>query len=422
MRLSSRSYFGRLLTILPLIVSSLSWAQDDCAPVRLDENGGTFTQIPVHDQKYGTCSIETATQFMEALARQQGYDSKTQFSTLELLVRMSEKYGDFLSAFFMGYNIGNAINTAVTSGVCNSAVVASELRLTNLNEAALIRYLEPYLKRMSEIQATHSQILTAINLRYQERQRLTPVDNVDMGMIRKNYRAESEGIQFGLDSQKRAVRDSLRNVAGMDISQFQDRFDSKSLRSGYEALTQLFPLACSTTLRTYLKKPTLKSFTQFDFARGGFTTTATIPSPVDVQISQALHTPKALPIPIGYCAASLRDGLGASRADLRNLNDSSKCGNHASLIIGQRRNPKTKKCEYLIRNSWGTNYSDLRDSEGIDWEGESYTFQAPWFGFGGRGSGGMATYTSKRNLTGNYWVDRNGFIQNMLLEFSIYSD
>lgn len=32
--------------------------------------------------------------------------------------------------------------------------------------------------------------------------------------------------------------------------------------------------------------------------------------------------------------------------------ETEKCGGHAALIIGRRRNPKSKKCELLLRNSW----------------------------------------------------------------------
>jgi hypothetical protein len=64
--------------------------------------------------------------------------------------------------------------------------------------------------------------------------------------------------------------------------------------------------------------------------------------------------PQTYPIGISYCASVLKEGR---KYTSRQSNDAS-CGSHASLIIGRRRNSKTQRCEYAIRNSWGkaTNY------------------------------------------------------------------
>lgn len=54
------------------------------------------------------------------------------------------------------------------------------------------------------------------------------------------------------------------------------------------------------------------------------------------------------PIFVTYCADVVPGGRSFVAAYGKD-----DCSGHASLIIGRRKDPKTKACQYLIRNSWG---------------------------------------------------------------------
>jgi hypothetical protein len=59
------------------------------------------------------------------------------------------------------------------------------------------------------------------------------------------------------------------------------------------------------------------------------------------------------PAYIGFCAETFDQ---KSAVDLRPYSGRSQCGNHATLVVGKRKN-KSGVCEYLIRNSWGGDWS-----------------------------------------------------------------
>jgi hypothetical protein len=83
---------------------------------------------------------------------------------------------------------------------------------------------------------------------------------------------------------------------------------------------------------------------------------------LDLQLSKSKPQPTA----ITYCSSILtqwriyegaaKDGVTKERL-LK-----SDCRGHSSLVIGRRMNPSAGKCEYLVRNSWGTScYPYSRD-------------------------------------------------------------
>ena len=72
------------------------------------------------------------------------------------------------------------------------------------------------------------------------------------------------------------------------------------------------------------------------------------------KISALLLRKNAQPVILGYCARILDltgslsyRGVDPTSGDLRG-----GCNRHASLVIGQRWNNKTNRCEFKIRNSW----------------------------------------------------------------------
>ena len=66
------------------------------------------------------------------------------------------------------------------------------------------------------------------------------------------------------------------------------------------------------------------------------------------------------PLIIRYCSKMLSAGPGfqgldraAKAPEEDNKNYKNGCGGHASLLIGRRFNSKSKKCQFLVQNSWG---------------------------------------------------------------------
>lgn len=81
---------------------------------------------------------------------------------------------------------------------------------------------------------------------------------------------------------------------------------------------------------------------------------------LDAEFNKGIR--KAYPVGIGYCASILREGRGFKVKKW----DENECGRHASLVIGRRKDPKNAgRCQYLIRNSWGTGCGSYYSS---DWE------------------------------------------------------
>jgi hypothetical protein len=74
---------------------------------------------------------------------------------------------------------------------------------------------------------------------------------------------------------------------------------------------------------------------------------------VAARVRELLKANPAQPVGMSFCAsvfshdASFR-GIERTKGDI-----AKDCGAHGALIIGQRRDPNTKKCQFMVRNSWG---------------------------------------------------------------------
>jgi hypothetical protein len=74
------------------------------------------------------------------------------------------------------------------------------------------------------------------------------------------------------------------------------------------------------------------------------------------QINERLsQTEPVQPVGIGYCENVLWDPTYIGyQPDFLGGVIQGDCAQHASVIIGRRRDPKTTRCEYLVQNSMGT--------------------------------------------------------------------
>jgi hypothetical protein len=109
------------------------------------------------------------------------------------------------------------------------------------------------------------------------------------------------------------------------------------------------------------------------------------------RLREMLNSRHDRPVMITYCAEALNSRRGdPGRVNRSTGQGNADCGLHASLVIGQRRDPTTGKCQFLVRNSWGPQCG--RYAEG-DWGGSNYCDPA-------RG--------------GNIWVDARELAGNVI--------
>jgi hypothetical protein len=78
-------------------------------------------------------------------------------------------------------------------------------------------------------------------------------------------------------------------------------------------------------------------------------------------INDGLNQDNPQPVAISLCGSFLQKGPAYGEIEVRRVSwsISRQCSDdseHAVIVIGRRPNPKTNRCEYLIRNSWGTNW------------------------------------------------------------------
>lgn len=69
-------------------------------------------------------------------------------------------------------------------------------------------------------------------------------------------------------------------------------------------------------------------------------------------INNLLDRPNPQPVSIGYCSEILTKGRAYRGPRFPGIGNS--CRYHDSLVIGRRKNPRTGKCEFKVRNSWGS--------------------------------------------------------------------
>ena len=90
---------------------------------------------------------------------------------------------------------------------------------------------------------------------------------------------------------------------------------------------------------------------------------ASLKNPIDAmneEFDRGLKS--ALPVGINYCENVLEVGRSFKAFGLGAMK---KCERHASIVIGRRRDPQTGSCQFLIRNSWGSQRSSQYHS---NWE------------------------------------------------------
>lgn len=316
-RLSARSYFsGAPLALFLFFLSAIltDAAADDCAPVRLDQPGGTFEKIQVRDQKYGSCVVESVTQFMEALARRQG-KGRLGFSSLEMLIRAAaDPLTDSDGKNFDGFTYSNVLNLAFEVGLCTQEKVAQNLRLQSLDERKLLDAFGEWVNQTDQEARRAKESHYALDERYQNRQRLNPIDNVDMGMNRKYYQWESIGIEQAMVLNIQQFMVETRKKTGIPDSRFSKQRVIKPFVPLFERFSSMFPTLCPWYGREYMKNTGRLDTYTLDTQNGALSINGLSvgnPKFFTAKMNQHLLSPHPLPIPVSYCSQSLIDGKGA---------------------------------------------------------------------------------------------------------------
>ena len=88
-------------------------------------------------------------------------------------------------------------------------------------------------------------------------------------------------------------------------------------------------------------------------------------------LASSLKNSKSQPQAVAFCDQLIThdpDYIGINTDG--NIIDEKKCEAHSVLLIGKRQNPQNGRCEFLIRNSWGTSCGNMLDN----WKCENGNF------------------------------------------------
>jgi hypothetical protein len=281
-------------------------ADDSCSTVRLDGPGGSMEKIagdmPVVSQTLGTCSFQAAVQMFDAWRiRHENFGIPRFTSPVELDFRMQRpSHGNNLD----GGHIEDNLIRLRTEGGCprnyfqtGTGVDSDEMFYANLYDAFVRE------KSAADVVAK-SATLRSMFPSY-------PFNRSANASVMKKAFADKNFVDF---------------------------------------IAELIPPKCSTEekLRTYRPyRVVTRNFSKTIFGYDWHESDG---------VRQEIHREldkgglNAMPIGISYCSSVLY--AGKSFREIKSSYDAN-CGNHASTVIGRRKNPKTGSCEFLLRNSWG---------------------------------------------------------------------
>ncbi len=320
----------------------LKWAQSRlkndpsetaCGPeVRLDAPGGTIEKMPIHDQDgLGICFAETGAQLFDSLLNQQGVTHP----------RSSSLHAALLTK--LNFSDPSQASRNNNGGIDGGDACATVRRLSDsgaCSHESYLRYLETgwpkaSVGRLYELFETHRQALES-ELKNKKIQK-----EIDQTVSRHAF-ALMDGIlatcspqrpsvvklptfdELGRILQEGSFPKLARGVFGSDCRS-EDKFKAP------------FPIDCQQLIAAYGEshselRPVLKRRLLQHLAQGK----------------------TATPVGISYCSALLQKGVEWKKG-LDSKTEPFRvpeCGFHASIVVGKRE--KAGKCQFLIRNSWGT--------------------------------------------------------------------
>jgi len=331
------SFISIIALALPLFTSSVFAANCD-EEIRLDQNHGVFENIPVYTQNIGICYAVAASELVDAYRRQTGIDAGLSqpfiSSPLQAAVQANRKTGGLERERITGGQICPVVDSINQNGSCEISVMED---LIQPNYARAV--IQPLADQFTRDSKTNP---SRLNL-----------DMKNLTDASQNWDALLELFNVRSDGELRALLASVsgRKTLSSFVSNSIARKDGKPLNKNVNPATLEIILAHhNETDNAY--KHILSALCQ---DRTRKPVSAQTPAPTCVEqngtdfnkIGSLLS--KGIPSEVKICVSFLEAGETAPA----NIDQCDAHSIHEIVVIGQRKNPKTQYCEYLIRNSWG---------------------------------------------------------------------
>lgn len=361
-----------LITImLFFVISSISIADSNCNDVRLDRNGGPFEKIPVYDQwKFseedpGICYAVTASQMMDADRFYNGDRELKQLSSpfsvainraaavdQQSQVKIRPYTGKSASEIVGFGTIESAFKTNTNRPVCDQKALEGYTSLISSKKIEIpIDFQNPDLNSPDNfLRAILDQVNQAQT--YKHRMQFDTTFSIAECDLNQYFRSRLTNQKNAQDLQAAALQALDERSISAQAKIFLDKICQENnihwiekhpvTSNGYtneeknkadqEAQTILEKLSTASENK---KNSIFEEYVKFKKIH------ERNPQGMQSTVSKILSSEKPAPIGISYNSGVLdKNGDG---------------GNHGSIIIGQRFNQKTNTCEFLVRNSYGTN-------------------------------------------------------------------
>lgn len=376
---------GVILFILTLAVSTLhplvaNATSEQCDTIRLDQENGSMKDIPIVDQgDVSNCYAYVAAQVMDAWKQQQkksgikfGLDSgqtSATFSALEYTVRkklndidpcerlefsLNRENGKAVDAMILNpplpFEFGNAcevFNLIKEKGGCPDSSVEDYIR--PLREKF---YKAEWQERLAESPSLRAKEVSGESSSLKEyifSKLTTSRASSDLAFLKSANNPE----HWVRHCTKREI--DAANCADPAQNQSKSFIDPKLIETSQKLardsikdfLHEIETNACPKRAGVLLSK-TAGCGPACNFDR----LTQEKKKQMAVAVEKELSMPNALPPSFEICQQAIKrdasPGQSCTESDL-----------HDILLVGQERNQKTGKCQYILRSSWGRECSDL---------------------------------------------------------------
>lgn len=360
-----------------------------CPNIRLDKNFPnnnpvnkanrlSMKNVPVQHQTLGICYSYAATQLIDAQRHHDSPDKEIS-SPVFTAVNHTSNWSDGGIKLkngkpnypFEGGSLCKAYDSAKSVGVCPKADIEKFYTDKGYTEASFFKIIYDAEKRFKiNSGQVYKEKNREIRVAAEDTTILNPVSVIRFlgTAYNKSAEADKEVAACASNSMDLLYSD-LENIFGTALMPtkeiFKALFDIKLMESPWK-FSMFFQWMCPAKKRNTIPKGSV--CTDYDVA-DTFKYNRGESNPFTKKILEKLKL-KSLPVGISYCSKVLSrgksyDGIVTKESSSLKFkqNDKGKndCGNHASLIIGSKFNKTTKKCDFLIRNTWGTGCSYHKD-------------------------------------------------------------
>ena len=354
----------------PLLAHSDELARDACSPIRLDDEGGAMEHVEVRNQQQiGSCYAHTAAQMYDSWRfthgdeyyerQSSGFEIGQRFKIREkrnvfLLELLTDLHLNFLSKYLPeedrsidGGILEDVMPLLLEQGSCSQSELDGMFNNISVDQYAsgVMRIFKKYQKKYYEMVAKERFRKTHEISKNREIDPFMVSDHTAVRKMRSKEMNESylkDGI-FRREVLDEGVKDLIANnnkvlrVKDLGIHYEDLRADDDTVNM-FDVISII---NCADARK-------IKVNAQFKIKNysTNFNSNLAIRY-INRELDLGLKS--AYPIGISYCSKLLGKGF-----DYKTPQDGAvNCGNHASLVVGRRRNSITNRCEYLIRNSWG---------------------------------------------------------------------